>query len=67
MRRTDNIDPSKTASKAVTFRCFHGDDPGPFGSPGNGPEDSVGFPNKQCSGGIRSNFFFPQCVDNPCS
>ncbi|KAJ2923553.1 hypothetical protein H1R20_g13545, partial [Candolleomyces eurysporus] len=63
MRRRDNIDPRKTASKADTFRCFHGDDPGPFGSPGNGPEDSVGFPMKQCSGGIRSNFFFPQCWD----
>jgi hypothetical protein len=62
MRRTDNIPADKTASKAVTFRCFQGDDPGPFGSPGNSPEDSVGFPQKICTGGIRSNFFFPQYV-----
>ncbi|KAF6746658.1 hypothetical protein DFP72DRAFT_922477 [Ephemerocybe angulata] len=63
MRRTDNIPAGKTASKAVTFRCFQGDDPGPFGSPGNAPQDTVGFPPNQCTGGIRSNFFFPQCWD----
>ncbi|KAJ3526220.1 hypothetical protein NMY22_g10256 [Coprinellus aureogranulatus] len=39
------------------------DDPGPFGSPGKGPEDTIHFPLKQCSGGIRTNIFFPQCWD----
>ncbi|KAF5334014.1 hypothetical protein D9611_015153 [Ephemerocybe angulata] len=61
MRRTDNIPAGKTASKAVTFSCFQGDDPDPFGSPGNAPQDTVGFPPNQCTGGIRSNFFFPRC------
>ncbi|KAJ2929144.1 hypothetical protein H1R20_g7946, partial [Candolleomyces eurysporus] len=46
MRRKDDIDPDATASKALTFRCFQGTDPGPFGSPGNSPEDSTHFPNK---------------------
>jgi hypothetical protein len=63
MRRVDNIDPTMTASKALTFRCFNGTDPGPYGSPGTGPEDTVGFPAHTCSGGIRTNIFFPQCWD----
>ncbi|TFK26034.1 hypothetical protein FA15DRAFT_316050 [Coprinopsis marcescibilis] len=63
MRRRDDIDPSSTAAKATTFRCFQGADPGPFGSPGNGPDDSFELPQKICTGGIRTNVFFPQCWD----
>ncbi|KAH6887278.1 hypothetical protein BKA70DRAFT_1203376 [Coprinopsis sp. MPI-PUGE-AT-0042] len=65
MRRRDDLDPSTTAAKATTFRCFHGTDPGPFGSPGNGPEDSFDLPKKMCSGGIRTNIFFPHHVAHP--
>ncbi|KAG2010632.1 hypothetical protein CC2G_013437 [Coprinopsis cinerea AmutBmut pab1-1] len=63
MRRRDDTDPNDTQSKSITFRCFHGADPGPFGTPGTGPDDSVEFPRKPCSGGIRSNIFYPQCWD----
>ncbi|EAU80996.2 hypothetical protein CC1G_03172 [Coprinopsis cinerea okayama7 len=63
MRRRDDIPDEDTAARAITFRCFHGDDPGPFGTPGRGPDDSIEFPRKPCSGGIRSNIFYPQCWD----
>ncbi|EAU87197.2 hypothetical protein CC1G_10476 [Coprinopsis cinerea okayama7 len=65
MRRRDDIDPNSTAAKATTFRCFHGADPGPFGSPGNGPDDTFELPNKICTGGIRTNIFFPHHVAHP--
>ncbi|TEB27766.1 hypothetical protein FA13DRAFT_856259 [Coprinellus micaceus] len=63
MRRVDDIDPDTTEAHALTFRCFQGTDPGPFGSPGKGPEDSFHLPSKICTGGIRTNIFYPQCWD----
>ncbi|KAH6884766.1 hypothetical protein BKA70DRAFT_1574799 [Coprinopsis sp. MPI-PUGE-AT-0042] len=33
------------------------------GTPGVGPDDTIEFPNKFCTGGIRSNIYFPQCWD----
>ena len=62
MRRVDDIDPDTTEAHDLTFRCFQGTDPGPFGSPGKGPEDSFHLPLKMCTGGIRTNIFYPQCV-----
>ncbi|TEB33100.1 hypothetical protein FA13DRAFT_186037 [Coprinellus micaceus] len=66
MRRTeDDIDPNDaTTLHALTFRCFNGTDGGSGGATtGFGPEDSFEFPNRTCSGGIRSNIYFPQCWD----
>jgi hypothetical protein len=63
MRRTeDDIDPNDaTTLHALTFRCFNGTDGGSGGATtGFGPEDSFEFPNRTCSGGIRSNIYFPQ-------
>ncbi|TFK23812.1 hypothetical protein FA15DRAFT_593485 [Coprinopsis marcescibilis] len=65
MRRSNDIDPSDvSASHATTFRCFDGANPGSGGSQtGFGPEDSFHLPNRTCTGGIRSNIYFPQCWD----
>ncbi|RXW18784.1 hypothetical protein EST38_g7070 [Candolleomyces aberdarensis] len=60
MRRRNDIDPSSTEATATSFRCFVGSDPG-VGLPGSGPADSFEFPSVPCSGGIRSNIYFPQC------
>ena len=62
MRRTNDIDPQSTAAKQVSFRCFEGTYPGD-GVPGSGPDDTFEFPHRPCSGGIRSNIYFPQCWD----
>ncbi|TFK16835.1 hypothetical protein FA15DRAFT_711362 [Coprinopsis marcescibilis] len=61
MRRKDDVDPNDTQSRSITFRCFHGADPGPFGTPGFSIDDSIDFPKRPCTGGIRSNIFYPQC------
>ncbi|KAJ2934647.1 hypothetical protein H1R20_g1507, partial [Candolleomyces eurysporus] len=65
MRRVNDIDPDDdSALHAATFRCFNGSNAGSGGSmTGYGPEDSFGLPNEPCSGGIRSNIYFPQCWD----
>lgn len=64
MRRANDIDPNdSSALHATTFRCFNGSDPGSGGAvTGYGPEDSFELPNRPCSGGIRSNIYFPQYV-----
>ncbi|RXW16742.1 hypothetical protein EST38_g9113 [Candolleomyces aberdarensis] len=61
MRRSNDIDPSTAAAQATTFRCFQGTSPGAIGAPGTPPEDTFSLPNKICTGGIRSNIYFPQC------
>ncbi|EAU83652.2 hypothetical protein CC1G_05556 [Coprinopsis cinerea okayama7 len=60
MRRTNDIPSHLTEARATTFRCFQGSDPGSIGAPG-GDEDSFEFPDRPCTGGIRSNIYFPQC------
>ncbi|TFK18582.1 hypothetical protein FA15DRAFT_729340 [Coprinopsis marcescibilis] len=60
MRRKNDIPAHQTAARATTFRCFQGGDPGSIGAPG-GVEDSFEFPDRPCTGGIRSNIYFPQC------
>ncbi|TEB23424.1 hypothetical protein FA13DRAFT_1639946 [Coprinellus micaceus] len=65
MVRSDSHVPANSVqSYALTFRCYDGV-PGSDGSwaPGVGPFESVGFPNKKCPGGIRTNIFFPTCWD----
>jgi hypothetical protein len=64
-RRKDDIDPEDLSTlHAATLRCFNGTDAGSGGATtGFGPEDSYEFPNRTCSGGIRSNIYFPQCWD----
>lgn len=64
-RRKDDIDPADLSTlHAATFRCFDGANPGSGGATtGFGPEDSFELPNRTCTGGIRSNIYFPQCWD----
>lgn len=62
MRRSNDIDPNTAAAQATTFRCFQGTSPGAIGAPGAPPEDTFALPNKICTGGIRSNIYFPQYV-----
>ncbi|EFI28535.1 hypothetical protein CC1G_13557 [Coprinopsis cinerea okayama7 len=62
MRRRDDLSPSVTAHKQLTFRCFQGNALG-AGTPGVGPDDTIDLPKRFCSGGIRSNIYFPQCWD----
>lgn len=58
MRRSAAGVPSNSPQmKALTFRCFQGTNLG-SGTPGDAP-DSWGFPTQTCSGGIRSNIYFP--------
>lgn len=61
-RRKDDIDPADLSTlHAATFRCFDGANPGSGGATtGFGPEDSFELPNRTCTGGIRSNIYFPQ-------
>ncbi|KAG2012832.1 hypothetical protein CC2G_009800 [Coprinopsis cinerea AmutBmut pab1-1] len=62
MRRSAAGIPSNSPSlKATTMRCFQGNSLG-NGVPGDAP-DSMAFPNQPCSGGIRSNLYFPGCWD----
>ncbi|KAF9522184.1 hypothetical protein CPB83DRAFT_899858 [Crepidotus variabilis] len=61
-RRQNDISPNITASKATSFRCFHSDQVGD-GTPGWGLDDSFDLPQTPCTGGIRSNIYFPQCWD----
>lgn len=61
MLRQNSIDPQDIASRAVTLRCFEGLSYGP-GAPGYDPTDTFSFPPGPCSGGIRSNIYFPQYV-----
>ncbi|TEB26174.1 hypothetical protein FA13DRAFT_1094996 [Coprinellus micaceus] len=60
--RTNSLDPQDIASRAVTLRCFEGLSYG-VGAPGYDPADTFSFPPGPCSGGIRSNIYFPQCWD----
>jgi hypothetical protein len=59
--RTNSLDPQDIASRAVTLRCFEGLSYG-VGAPGYDPADTFSFPPSPCSGGIRSNIYFPQYV-----
>ncbi|KAH6911267.1 hypothetical protein BKA70DRAFT_1385040 [Coprinopsis sp. MPI-PUGE-AT-0042] len=61
-RRSDDRSPYLTEHKQLTFRCMQGTALG-AGTPGVGPDDTIEFPNKFCTGGIRSNIYFPQCWD----
>ncbi|KAH6911269.1 hypothetical protein BKA70DRAFT_1270018, partial [Coprinopsis sp. MPI-PUGE-AT-0042] len=61
-RRSDDRSPYLTEHKQTTFRCMQGTGLG-AGTPGVGPDDTIEFPNKFCTGGIRSNIYFPQCWD----
>ncbi|KAJ3532152.1 hypothetical protein NMY22_g7858 [Coprinellus aureogranulatus] len=61
-KRTNDVDPSSAAYTATTFRCFTGADPGAIGAPGD-PPDTFELPKEVCTGGIRSNIYFPQCWD----
>ena len=49
-RRSYDIDPNLTASKAVSLRCFVQELDLGAGTPGVGPEDSFDFPEKMCPG-----------------
>ncbi|RXW23736.1 hypothetical protein EST38_g2118 [Candolleomyces aberdarensis] len=60
--RRNSLDPADIASRAVTLRCFEGLSLG-TGAPGYAVEDTFDFPKTMCSGGIRSNIYFPQCWD----
>ena len=57
--RINSLAPSDIASRAVTLRCFEGLSLG-TGAPGYAVEDTFDFPKTMCSGGIRSNIYFPQ-------
>lgn len=61
-RRSDDRSPYLTEHKQLTFRCMQGTALG-AGTPSVGPDDTIEFPNKFCTGGIRSNIYFPQCWD----
>ncbi|KAF5311646.1 hypothetical protein D9611_009563 [Ephemerocybe angulata] len=58
----DNI-PQGRLVKAVTFSCFQGDDPDPFGSPGNALKIPSGSPPNQCHWRYPVEFLFPRCWD----
>ncbi|KAF6751933.1 hypothetical protein DFP72DRAFT_991213 [Ephemerocybe angulata] len=60
--RANTLDPQDISSRAVTLRCFDGLSLG-NGAPGYDTADSFSFPAGPCSGGIRSNIYFPQCWD----
>lgn len=62
-RKMRDTDPNSTRAKATNFRCFQGSSSGPGVAPGNSPGDSVELPKQICTGGIRSNIYFPQCWD----
>lgn len=59
-RKGDDIDPNTARAQATTFRCFQGTSPGAIGAPGAPPGDTFHLPNEVCTGGIRSNIYFPQ-------
>ncbi|TFK20575.1 hypothetical protein FA15DRAFT_689082 [Coprinopsis marcescibilis] len=62
MRRSaDGIPTNSPLTKALTFRCFQGSNAG-SATPGDSP-DTFSFPSQTCSGGIRSNIYFPACWD----
>ncbi|KAH6873490.1 hypothetical protein BKA70DRAFT_282788 [Coprinopsis sp. MPI-PUGE-AT-0042] len=62
MRRSaQGVAANSPEAKSLTFRCFEGNNLG-SGTPGDSP-DSWSFPTKACSGGIRSNIYFPGCWD----
>jgi len=62
MRRSaTGIPKNSPLMKALTFRCFQGSDLG-SSTPGDSP-DTFDFPKQPCSGGIRSNIYFPGCWD----
>jgi len=58
-RRSDDLDPNSPEAKATSFRCFTGNSLGE-GTPSYGPADSFDLPKTPCSGGIRSNIYFPR-------
>jgi hypothetical protein len=62
LRRVNDLPTSSPLRTAVTMRCFTGNSLG-SGTPGSGAEDSFGFPKGKCTGGIRSNIYFPACWD----
>lgn len=62
MRRRNDLNPNSAEATATTFRCFTGADPGAIGAPGTPPADTFHLPKGVCTGGIRSNIYFPQCV-----
>ena len=59
-RKMRDTDPNSARAKATNFRCFQGSSSGPGVAPGNAVGDSVELPKKICTGGIRSNIYFPQ-------
>ncbi|KAJ2915086.1 hypothetical protein MD484_g5354, partial [Candolleomyces efflorescens] len=62
MRRSaQGIASNSPQMKATTFRCFQGDNIG-SSTPGDSP-DTFDFPKQACTGGIRSNIYFPACWD----
>jgi len=63
MLRSRKIEPKSPEGQSLTFRCFSANFGGNDGAPGNGPNDTVDLPKKQCAGGIRSNTYFPSCWD----
>ncbi|KAG2006715.1 hypothetical protein CC2G_014468 [Coprinopsis cinerea AmutBmut pab1-1] len=60
-RRRNDLPPGSLEAIATTFRCFQGAEVGD-NVPGY-PDDTFEFPNRTCSGGIRSNIYFPSCWD----
>jgi len=58
-RRSDDLDPNSAEAKAVSFRCFDGQqyEEAP---PGYAASDSFDLPKQACSEGIRSNIYFPR-------
>ncbi|TFK39534.1 hypothetical protein BDQ12DRAFT_650069 [Crucibulum laeve] len=62
IRNNTWIPPNTAVSRALTFRCFSDNFGNNNGSPGAGT-DTVNLPKQKCTGGIRSNIYFPSCWD----
>lgn len=62
IRNKRPADLNDAESYALTFRCWEDQEwlgPSNAHAPGMGRWDTVGLPQKACTGGIRSNTFFP--------
>lgn len=60
IRNKTFVNPNSGEAKALSFRCFDSNftSPSMAYAPGNG-DDTVDFPHRKCSGGIRANIYFP--------
>jgi hypothetical protein len=63
---TRAMNSTSAESKALTYRCFaanYGNNRSAPGAGLNTGEDSYALPTKACTGGIRSQIYFPTCWD----